>query len=215
MSDGDKMRVESIENIDKKKVKVVLGDGTILPLYKGELKKYDIKEEALLKEEQVDFLKEDLLYKRAKERALYILERSDKTKKQLEDKLSGGSYPPDIIKKVISFLEAYGYIDDESYARNFVSVYIESKSIMYIQTKLLQKGIDKNLVDDILEEYKESSVYNPKKLIREIVNRKRFVYKEGNYKENNKIVSHLLRKGFKYDDVIEVIKCERISSADN
>lgn len=199
------MIVENIEHIDSKKVKVIFEDGTYIPLYKGELRKYNIETGCELDESVVTHLLE-VLYKRAKERALYILERSDKTKKQLTDKLAGGCYPPAIIDKVTAFLEGYGYIDDESLAKNYIKMYSDTKSLKVIEIKLMQKGIERSIIKNALEEFETENCYNPMPLIEDIVKRKRFDYINADYKERNKIVSHLLRKGFKYEDVIEVLK---------
>lgn len=200
------MVVERIESTDSKKVKVIFEDGACIPLYKGELRKHSIKVGEELSEEVYNSLTKDILYKRAKERALYILERSDKTKKQIEDKLAGGSYPPAIIDRVVNFLERYGYIDDENFARSYIKTYSESRSLKVIEIKLMQKGVSRDIIKNVIEDFVEEDDYNPLPLIEEIVRRKRFDYENADYKERNKIVSHLLRKGFGYDDVMRVLK---------
>ena len=56
--------------------------------------------------------------KRAKHRALYLLERCDRTEQELRTKLSR-SYEPEIVEEAIRYVKQYGYIDDKRYAATF------------------------------------------------------------------------------------------------
>ena len=74
----------------------------------------------------------EVLYKRARERALYMLDDSYKTKKQIVDKLVLGKYPENIINKVIEYLEEYDMINDFRYAMLYIEYKSESKSKIQI-----------------------------------------------------------------------------------
>lgn len=200
------MLIECIENLDKKKVLVRLEDGSFFPLYKGDIRKYAIEEAKDIDEEAYNYIMSELVYKRGRERALYILKSSDKTEKQLRDKLTGGNYPPVIIDRIVGFLKGYGYIDDYSYALSYVKAYAGVQSMNMMKSKLALKGIDKNTLNSVIDEYMENNEYDADKLIYDILRKKRFNYDSADIKEKNKIISHLMRKGFKYDNIIECIK---------
>ena len=72
-------------------------------LYKSEVRKLNLEESVNIEETQYQIII-DILYKRARERALYILDDAYKTKKQIVDKLKAGCYPEFIIDRVIEYL---------------------------------------------------------------------------------------------------------------
>lgn len=200
------MLVKYIEKLDNKKFKVTMEDGNSFPLYKSEIKKYSIETDADMEDETYDYIIKELLYKRGRERALYILKSSDKTEKQLRDKLAVGGYPSAVIDRIIEFLKKYGYVDDYGYTVSFVKTYAESMSIKMIKYKLMQKGIGRDMIDCAFDECISSDDYSQEKLILEIIRKRNFDYESSDIKEKNKMISHLMRKGFKYDDIVEGIK---------
>ena len=112
------------------KTKVYIDNSFAFVLYKGEIRKYKLSEgggidDALLKSIH------ELLYKRGKERALYLLDSSYKTEKYIVDKLKAGFYPDIIIDKIIAFLKEYDLVNDEKYALMYIEYKIENKSLYY------------------------------------------------------------------------------------
>ena len=59
------------------------------------------------------------LAKRAKHRALYLLERADRTEQELRSKLEK-TYEPEIVEEAIAYVRQYHYIDDKRYAVNYL-----------------------------------------------------------------------------------------------
>ena len=96
---------------------------------------------------------------RAKKRVLHLLERSQKSEKQLRDKLKEGGYEQDVIDEAIDYAKSYHYIDDERFARDFVRLSCHNKSRIRLKQDLSQKGIDKDLIDiAIEEEYEDEDI---------------------------------------------------------
>ena len=54
--------------------------------------------------------------RKAKLRAVHLLEYRDRTEKDMRRKLQQGGYPAEIIEETMEYLRAYGYIDDKRYA---------------------------------------------------------------------------------------------------
>lgn len=200
------MIVKYIEPIDKKRVKVTMEDGCVFPLYKGDIRKHCIEEDNDVPEEKYFYILKDIVEKRGKDRALYLLQSSDKTEKQLRDKLSGGYYPPEIINNIIEFLKGYNYIDDCNFAKNYIDIYLKNNSVFLVKNKLLLKGINKEIIDLAIDEYLEKTQYNPEDLIRRLLEQKHYKFENADFKEKNKIISFLLRKGFNYDEIMGVLK---------
>lgn len=199
-------RIVNVLPLNKKKYKISM-EGTesiIISLYPSELRKYDVKEGNTLSEAEYNRIK-DVLYKRGKERALYYLKTSDKTSSQMRKKLSEGFYPKDVIDKIIQFLEEYKYIDDLRYANQYVQYNIKRKSLNQIKNDLRQKGICREDLDNVLLEVEDNIEGNPQTdIIRKYILKKHKT--DLDIKEKNKIVMALVRKGFRFDDIISVYR---------
>lgn len=138
----------------------IFGDGNFLfSLYDKELKKYNLQLNAEVDDIVIDDIKESLIYKRAKERALFLLERKPLSIHIMKKKLQDNDYPIDVIEKVIAFLVGYHYLDDNEYVRLYVSFYSEKKSKKQLMFDLYRKGISK----DILEKYFDENEYSEQK----------------------------------------------------
>ena len=205
--------VKSVMLLNKKKYKVLL-EGTkniIIALYPSEIRKYNIQEGNFISEEQYRQI-EEILYKRGKERALYYLKNSDKTSYQMRSKLKEGLYPENIIEKILSFLNKYGYIDDLQYAIRFVNYNINKNSCLKIKEKLRVKGINKDIIDeafDSLHEFDDEFDNRDSQieLIRKLIKKK--IRQDMDMNFENKLVMSLVRKGFLYEDVTFVLKEEK------
>ena len=96
-----------IEEQTKTKFKVYL-DGTFaFVLYKGELKRFGIKQGEDLTQENYEKIQNEVLLKRAKKRAMHLLEDMDRTESALRKKLKAGQYPENAISGAIDFPFAF------------------------------------------------------------------------------------------------------------
>ena len=73
---------------------------------------------------------------RAKRRALYILERCDRTEQELRTKLSR-NYEPETVEEAIRYVKQYDYIDDKRYAINYLKSRCQVKSRRQVEQELL------------------------------------------------------------------------------
>ena len=121
-----------------------------------------------------------------------MLERSQKSEKQLRDKLKEGGYEQEVIDEAIDYAKSYHYIDDERFARDFVRLSCHNKSRIRLKQDLSQKGIDKDLIDiAIEEEYDVDEVDLLKNILR-----KRHFDPESDYSEKQKHFRFLASKGY-------------------
>ncbi len=115
------------------------------------------------------------------------------------------------IENVLAEFEKLGYLNDERFTEIKVRHYISyGKSPRYIQNKLREKGIVGANIDDMLEE----AQYNPVEVALALAKRKKigpFRADEELRKENRqKDMATLVRAGFDYDVVVEVMGTEFI-----
>lgn len=145
------MLITKIEPGRNKRYRVFGDDTFLFALYKKELKYYHIEENVMLDESIISSILDEIIYKRAKERALYLLEQKPWTVALLQNKLRENDYPEAVINRVIQFLETYHYLDDENYIRMYVAAYSSKKSKKQIVYDLVRKGISKNYIDSYFE----------------------------------------------------------------
>ena len=152
------MIVTGIEEQTKTKFKVYL-DGTFaFVLYKGELKRFGIKQGEDLAQENYEKIQNEVLLKRAKKRAMHLLEDMDRTESALREKLKAGQYPENAISGAIEYVRSFGYLDDARYAENFVMSRKDTKSKREIKALLSQKGVSDDLICLAFEQcYSEDS----------------------------------------------------------
>ena len=198
------MIVTKIEPVTKIKCKVYLDERFAFVLYKGELSRYCLKEGAEVADDIEECIKVEVLLKRVKLRAMHLLNHMDRTEEQLRVKLKKDLYPDDIIEKGIQYVKSYGYIGDEGYATRFISGKQNSKSKREIQILLKQKGVS----DEVIQKAMESCYEEVDELvaIQKLVAKKRFCAETATEKEKKKMYEFLMRKGFRYEDIRQVIQ---------
>lgn len=180
----------------KSRFKIKLQDTTEFLLYPSEIKKYHLTEDMLLEKSVLDEIMQ-ILYRRAKERALYLLDRSYRTERQIQDKLRAGLYPPQVISQVLSYLKEYHLVDDYRYAQMYIDYKRNKKSRRQMVQDLLFKGISKEVVESAFED----SDFTDGDSLSCFIQKGKQRYDLSDKKAVQKFYRYLLSKGYSYDDV--------------
>lgn len=195
--------VTSIKPITKKKFKVRFDNGIEVELYKGDIKTFDLFDGCTLDGSKQKEFFTDFLGKRATKRAMHILEKADRTEQEIRDKLKKNSYPEECIDIAINYLYSYHYLDDERYAQNYVMFYNDTRSQQKIKFDLQRKGVSRDIINSVLEEY---YLDNELDQIKKWIEKKHFDIEKADAKGFNRMYSFLLRKGFKSSNVLKILK---------
>ena len=195
------MIVTEIVPVDKRRSKVILDEDFTLVLYRGECNRFGIKEGEELSEDTYQEILKEVLFKRARERVLYLLKASDKTEQELVRKLKDGGYPKEAIDYAVGFVKEHRFINDENYGKRYVEFNSRRKSEKQIQFELQRKGLDKEMIRDILKE----QPVDEETQIQAYIRKKRIDPKELDRKERSKVMASLGRKGFSYEAVNRVL----------
>lgn len=199
------MIVTDIVRTDKKKSLIYIDYEKAFLLYNSEIKRLGIETDKELDSTSYNEIMNDILPERCRERAVYILKDSDKSEFILRDKLSKGGYPAIIIDKVIADFKEYNYIDDERYVKNYVKYNISAKSKSRIINELYAKGICKTLISRAFDECEDEDINEVQyELVKKEFLKKRYDFLVDDKNLLNKIIAALMRKGFKYDDIMQV-----------
>ncbi len=193
------MTVTGLEAVTKTKYRVFLDGQFAFVLYKGELSRFHLAQGAEVDAETVRKIRDEVVLKRAKLRALHLLEDMARTESQLRQKLTNGEYPPDVVDEAVSYVKSFGYVDDEAYARDFIESRKGKKSRQELYGALRQKGLDKTLISRALEEaYQEEDA---KAAVRNLMKKKQYDPETADEAQRQKFLAYLMRKGFSYEDV--------------
>lgn len=143
---------------------------------------------------------ENLKFEDEKSEALllsYKFLQRNKTKHQLVDYLYKNKIQRDIIDLVLPILEEKNYLNDEDYARRYFSDALNIKKYGKIKTRymLMSKGIDKKIIEKVMEDYDYELEYmNALELIE-----KRISKDETDPKIINSAKNYLQGRGFEFE----------------
>ena len=196
------MIVTDIVEYTKAKYKIFIDGEFAFVLYKGELRQFNIRKGEELDEDAHSKILEEILPKRAKLRAMHLLEKRPYTEKVLRDKLKESFYGEEVIDQAIDYLKGYKYIDDYSYACQYLYTYSGTKTVKKMEQDLMIKGIKKDTIREAIESCKDAGeLVDEKAMIRDLLRKKNYSAKESTPKDRNKIMNYLYNKGFSIDNI--------------
>ncbi len=191
------MIVTQLQPLDNKRVKIYVDGDYAFLLYKGEARNFHIQEGQEISEAVYNEIITELLPKRAVKRAMNLLQKKDYTEYKLRQKLSEGGYTQECIDAALKYVKSYNYVDDERYARDYITYYMELRSKNRIIQDLVNKGISKEIYAPILEEMYENSDDDIEfRQAVELLRKKRYDPENSDFNEKRRLMAFLARKGF-------------------
>lgn len=149
-----------------------------------------------LDDEKLRSLISESQLRRAKEKALWLISYRDHSSKELFDKLSK-DYSEEVSEATVQRMQELRLINDEAYARKLSKdLHSKHQSPSNIRYKLIQKGIDKEEAECIVEELEIDPVCEICALIE-----KKYVNKISDEKGLRRTVAALQRAGFRWSDI--------------
>ena len=198
------LQVTQIEKLGNGKRRIRFENAESLILYYSETRGCKLEEGMYISIQVYEQLLKEVVGKRAKKRALHLLEQMDRTEQQLREKLLASEYPQSCIDDAIAYVKSFHYLDDERYAENFTRYKKEGMSRQQIKQKLMLKGVSRDIVENAIdEEYDVDETVH----IRNILEKKHFSYEASNEGEFRRIYNYLLRRGFRSSDILKEMKC--------
>lgn len=135
-------------------------------------------------------------HRRAKEKALWLISFRDHSSKELHDKLRK-DYSEEVATDTVERMFELRLLDDESYARRLAKdLCSKHQSPSNIRQKLIQKGIDRETAESIVEELDIDPVEEICALIE-----KKYSSKLSDEKDLRRTVAALQRAGYKWSDI--------------
>lgn len=197
------MLVTKIQAVTKQKYRIELDGQPAFVVYKGELSRYGIKEGHEITRPVYEELVGKVLTKRAKLRAMHLLESMDRTRADLEKKLQSSEYPREAVDEALTYVESFGYLNDKRYAMHYVECKKEGRGKARLRMELAQKGVDRSIIEEVLD---EAELDDCRDTIRELVRKRRRGDGPMDDRERQRIYGYLMRKGFSSSDILSVLK---------
>jgi len=135
--------------------------------------------------------------------AFLLLKYRARSKKEINDRLKRKGYSSSLIDKVIEYLQEYNYLNDEEFARMFVSSSVEKGwGQRRIKFEFKKFGVEPK----IYERFLATRAFKDKKKekINQLIERKMKFYK-GKKNSTQKVIRFLLGKGFEYDEIFKAL----------
>lgn len=198
------MIVTEIKPVTRQKFQIELDGQPAFVLYKGELSRYHIQKDKELPQEIYEELVGQVLTKRAKLRAMHLLEKMDRTRAELKKKLEQSGYPTRAVEEALEYVESFHYIDDVRYAARYIEFQKSKKGKARLKMELLQKGISAEIVARALEEAEEQM--DAKETIRRMLQSKRKGEGPLEEKEKHRLYGFFMRKGFSSSEILSVFR---------
>ncbi len=193
------MLVTEIKDLKNGKHRVFLDNGLQFVLYRKELGMYQIKEAVELTEEIYREICSQILLKRAEKRLLFLLQKMDRTRKQLWQKLTLDGYPEAVIEDAIAYVEHYHYVDDLRYATTYIRYHQKQKSKRDLIHTLLQRGVSKDTTELAIESCYEG---REEELLYRLLEKRHYDSEQADLKEKKRVYAYLMRKGFSPDMIL-------------
>ena len=156
-----------------------------------------LKPGAELSDERLHGLIRESDARRAREKALYLLEHRAHSQKELAEKVSRVA-SREAAEEAARHLAEIGLVDDGEYARSLAAELFEHKgfSASRVRYELLKKGIDRVLAEQIAAE----AAPDPVRAIGKLLEKK---YARGldDEKGRRRVVAALQRLGYRWDDI--------------
>ncbi len=145
-------------------------------------------------------------FRRAYQRALFLLDYRDYTYSEMYKKLVENYKSETLCTAVMKRLTEHGFIDDERYAEKMARRLVEIKHFGYRRSKreLMLKGINEFIADDALEPYSAAFEENLMELLR--TKHSRYLTDREDRRSIEKVKSALVRYGYDFTEINRAVK---------
>lgn len=182
---------------------VIFDDGERIYIHEKILSEYHLKEGINVPQEAAEEIVAANDYRRARERALYLLDARDYSFVELYQKLEK-NYDEDICIKVCKNMAELRLINDRRYAESLARQLFEVKRVGMFKAKqeLKRRGLSDKIIEEVTEPYADEEESFSR--LEELVERKyeRYLTDEKGVK---KVKNALLRQGYRYSEINAVL----------
>ena len=138
------------------------------------------------------------------QKAISLLSGRNHFEEELRKKLIKRECQRELVDAVIEELKEKNYLNDLENARIYVEFRKDSKSIYYLKSKLYEKGVDQNIIHEILSELEIDEFDVALRIVMKKWNLKKDEEFDPDYDQITKICRSLGSKGFSYKTISRI-----------
>lgn len=196
-----------VQQHDNNRVSIFV-DGTFaFGVHRSLVIKHGLSEGQVLTEEKEDALKNDESVVQAKQTALRYLAHKPRTEQEVRQKLQQKEVAPSIIGHVLKRMHDLGYVDDATYAEDYVRNRFASKRYgpRRIQRELIKRGIDRDQAEQAVARFFQD--HDPLEAARSHAEKRwpRISRDDNPQRRKQKLYRYLARRGFTSDTIYRVL----------
>ena len=143
--------------------------------------------------------------RRAKEKALYLMEHRNHSKRELTEKIARTAASWEAAEAAAGQMEELGLVDDQAYARDRArEMFLRKRwGPLRVKQELRRKGIDGELIEELLEEYRQRDEGGlVAENVRAVLETKYSGWREDE-KQRRRAFAALQRRGYSYEEIRE------------
>ena len=142
--------------------------------------------------------------RKARERALRLINYRDRTSCEIRRRLIGSDFPEKAVEEVVDQLSRAGLLDDRKFSRDWVKSRTASKPMgkLRLTHELRSRGVEPKLVEEALESLDNET---ERQLAHSLASRKLDKMDAGDPSTKTRLVSFLRRRGFGWETASEVV----------
>jgi regulatory protein len=200
------MKITSVERNPKKKgtLRIYLDGHFGFSILEEDFISMNLYEYKELTNDEINYIKNAMNFRRAKSQAVKYLSAKLRNEKEIKTKLENDGFDDNAISRAIGELKSLGYINDRLYVQKYIydRSKLKPKSKRLIKLELAAKGINEEIINEELNDWKVDELAVAEGLIRK---------KFGKYDLNDekilkRIYSFLKHRGFSHEISSNAIK---------
>lgn len=192
------MRITEIRKGKNGRLLIATDEAGIFPLYEKEAAAFHLEEGADLPDGEWERLCTEVLRRRVIRRAMYLLQRADRTEYQLRQKLTLDHYPDFLIDTAVDYVKSRHYVDDLRYASAYIRFHQTGKSRIQLKLALQSRGVSAAVIEQAMAETYED---HEAEQIRRFLLKKQYDPERTDQREKYRIYQNLCRKGFSNSEI--------------
>lgn len=197
------MKLIAIEACKGRKLKLVFDDADALHVPEKEFAMLTLEVGDELDLQMYDRILEVLVYPQAKKKAMDLLVRQDHAEGELYQKLKQKGFPEKACEVAIAYVKSFHYLDDERFARNYIESRKQKKSRFELIMELRRKMVRDEIIEDA---FSNLGIEDESETIRNLIQKKcSHGVEQLTWKDKQKLVAYLSRKGFSFDAINQVM----------
>lgn len=199
------MRITStLPTRDNQMMRIYIDENYAFSVPKEDYIRLGLYEKEEKTQDEIERIRQEVVLRAAREKATGYLMYRDRSEGEVIEKLINAGFDKDIAQEAASALKILGYIDDNRYARKYITDRLKNKAMSRkaIRFELERKGISLQIIEEALSE----TEVNEDEIALRTAKKKFGKYDVKDEKVRQKIMRYLCHKGFSVETGWKVIR---------